>query len=122
MVFDGGWVHTPNMENSKDLDQIITVCEIPLSDEFKISPKAKMETPGWKNEKTKLIASWIVNTPEICESARKFAKENPSAPILYRAWLKSTEMQKVVTPDGISVLDPELHFGELSIVLWTLTV
>ena len=31
-------------------------------------------------------------------------------------------MQDVVTPDGISVLDPELHFGELSDVLWTLTV
>ena len=31
-------------------------------------------------------------------------------------------MQKIVTPDGISVLDPELHFGELSDVLWTLTV
>jgi hypothetical protein len=48
--------------------------------------------------------------------------DNPNAPILYRAWLKASEMQKVVTPDGISVLDPELHFGELSDVLWTLTV
>ena len=34
----------------------------------------------------------------------------------------ASEMQKLVTPDGISVLDPELHFGELSDVLWTLTV
>ena len=76
----------------------------------------------WKNEKTKLVASWIINTPEIYQSARNFAKENPSAPILYRAWLNASEMQKVVTPDGISVLDPELHFGELSDVLWTLTV
>jgi hypothetical protein len=31
-------------------------------------------------------------------------------------------MQEVVTPEGISLLDPELHFGELSEVLWTLTV
>ena len=76
----------------------------------------------WKNEKTKLVASWIINTPEIHKSARQFAIENPSAPILYRAWLKASEMQKAITPDGISVLDPELHFGELSDVLWTLTV
>ncbi len=76
----------------------------------------------WKNEKTKLDASWIINTPEICDSARKFATENPSAPILYRAWLKDEGMLKVNTPEGISVLDPELHFGELSDVLWALTV
>jgi hypothetical protein len=76
----------------------------------------------WKNEKTKLVASWIINTPEICDSARQFAKSNPSAPILYRAWLKSANMQKVIIPEGISVLDAELHFGELSEVLWTLTV
>lgn len=81
-----------------------------------------MNTSSWKNEKTKLVASWIINTPEIYQSARNFAKGNPSAPILYRAWLKASEMQSVVTPDGISVLDPELHFGELSDVLWTLTV
>jgi hypothetical protein len=30
--------------------------------------------------------------------------------------------KKVNTPEGISVLDPELDFGELSLVLWTLTV
>ena len=77
---------------------------------------------NWKNEKTRLVASWIVNTPEIYRSARKFAIENPTAPILYRAWLKSANMQKLITPEGISVLDPELHFGELSDVLWTLTV
>jgi hypothetical protein len=77
---------------------------------------------GWKNEKTKLVASWIINTPNVYQSARKFALDNSSAPILYRAWLKAEEMQEVVTPDGISVLDPELHFGELSNVLWTLTV
>ncbi len=77
---------------------------------------------NWKNEKTKHVATWIINTSEIRDSARQFAKSNPSAPILYRAWLKSANMQKVITPEGISVLDPELHFGELSDVLWTLTV
>ncbi len=76
----------------------------------------------WKNEKTKLVASWIINTPEIYRSARKFAIENPSAPILYRAWLRAEGMQEVVTPEGIFVQDPELHFGELSDLLWTLTV
>ena len=76
----------------------------------------------WKNEKTKLVASWIINTPEVYRSARKFAVENPSAPILYRDWLRAEGMQEVVTPQGISVQDPELHFGELSEVLWTLTV
>ena len=81
-----------------------------------------MSTSSWKNEKTRVVASWIINTPEIHQSARQFAISNPSAPILYRAWLKSADMQKVITPDGISVLDPELHFGELSDVLWTLTV
>lgn len=76
----------------------------------------------WKNEKTRLVASWVINTPEICQSARSFARDYPDTPILYRAWLKASEMQNVVTPDGISVLDPELHFGELSSVLWALTV
>lgn len=76
----------------------------------------------WKNEKTKLVASWVINTPAVHQSARKFATENPTVPILYRAWLKSDGMQDLVTPDGISVLDPELHFGELSNVLWSLTV
>ncbi len=76
----------------------------------------------WKNEKTKLVASWIINTPEVYRSARKFAVENPSAPILYRAWLRAEGMQEDVTPEGISVQDPELHFGELSDLLWTLTV
>lgn len=76
----------------------------------------------WKNEKTRLIASWVINTPEICQSARNFARENPNVPILYRAWLKSANMQNVVTPDGISVLDAELHFGELSNLVWALTV
>ena len=71
----------------------------------------------WKNEKTKLVSTWIVNTPEIYQSARKFAIENPDAPILYRAWLKPEGMQKLVTPDGIPLLDPDLHFGELSEVL-----
>jgi hypothetical protein len=73
----------------------------------------------WRNEKTKLVATWLVNTPEIYQSARKFVIANPNAPILYRAWLKSKSLQKLVTPDGISVLDPELHFGELSEVLST---
>jgi len=73
----------------------------------------------WKNEKTKLVATWIVNTPDIYQSARKFAIENPDAPILYRAWLKSESMQELITPDGIPLLDPDLHFGELSEVLST---
>ncbi len=76
----------------------------------------------WKNEKTKLVASWIINTPEVYRSARKFAVKNPSAPILYRAWLRAEGMQEVVTTEGISVQDPELHFGELSDLLWSLTV
>lgn len=81
-----------------------------------------MTSSDWKNEKTKLIASWIVNTPAIYQSARQFATDNPNAPILYRAWLKAEGMQEMITPEGISVVDPELHFGELSNVLWTLTV
>jgi hypothetical protein len=81
-----------------------------------------MTKPQWKNEKTKLIATWIINTHEIYVSARNFAISNPNEPILYRAWLKAEEMQAIETPDGISVLDPELHFGELSEVLWSLTV
>lgn len=76
----------------------------------------------WKNEKTKLVAAWIINAPEVYRSARKFAVENPSAPILYRAWLRAEGMQEVVTTEGISVQDPELHFGELSDLLWSLTV
>ena len=76
-----------------------------------------MSNSTWKNEKTKLVASWIINTPVIYQSAHNFAKENPSAPILYRAWLKASEMQKVVTPDEIALLDPELDFRELSDVL-----
>ncbi len=76
----------------------------------------------WKNEKIKLVASWIVNTPEISESARNFALANPNAPILYRAWLKSEGWQKKETPDGIAVLDLDLHFGQLSEILWTLTI
>jgi hypothetical protein len=76
----------------------------------------------WANEKTRLVASWILNTPEIYASARIFAITNPNTPILYRAWVKSKNLQNLVTPEGISVLDPDLHFGELSNVLWTLTV
>ena len=34
-----------------------------------------MTLDNWKNEKTKLVASWIINTPEICQSARNFATE-----------------------------------------------
>lgn len=81
-----------------------------------------MSNSSWKNEKTKLVVSWIINTPEIYQSARNFVEENPSAPILYRAWSKASEMQKVVTPDGISLMDPDLGIGELSDALWTLTV
>ena len=76
----------------------------------------------WKNDKTRRVAAWLINTPDIYLSARQFAKDNVGTPMLYRAWLKSTDRQKVVTPDGISLLDPELHFGELSDVLWTFTV
>jgi hypothetical protein len=76
----------------------------------------------WKNEETRLVASWIINTPEVYQSARKFATENPSAPILYRAWLRAEGMQDVVIPEGISVLDPALNFGDLSNILWSLTV
>ncbi len=76
----------------------------------------------WKNEKTRLVASWILNTPEIFQSARNFAIADPGVPIMYRAWIKSEQMQNLVTPDGISVVDPELGFGQLSDVLWTLTV
>ena len=81
-----------------------------------------MDQGKWKNEKTRLVAAWIVNTPDIVTSARLFAKENPNAPILYRAWLNHENLQSFITPDGISVLDPELHFGELSNVLWAMTV
>ena len=81
-----------------------------------------MTSDSWKNEKTKSVASWIVNTPEISSSARNFAIGNPDAPILYRAWLKSEGWHEKVTQDGVSVLDLELHFGQLSEVLWTLTV
>ena len=80
-----------------------------------------MSGSNWKNKKAKLVVSWIINTPNVYQSARKFALDNPSAPILYRAWLRAEEMQEVVTPDGISAFDPELHFGELSDVLWTFT-
>jgi hypothetical protein len=76
----------------------------------------------WKNEKTRLIASWILNTPEVTRSARNFAEQNPGAPIIYRAWIRAEGMQNVVTPEGISVLDLDLHAGELSQLLWTLTV
>ncbi len=81
-----------------------------------------MSSSYWKNEKTRLVASWLVNTPDISESARAFAIENKDAAILYRAWLKSAKMQNVLTPEGISVLDPELHFGQLSDQVWALTV
>lgn len=81
-----------------------------------------MVSAEWKNEKTRLVASWVINTPKVYHSALQFAKANPNAPVLYRAWLKDSEMQNVVTADGISVLDPELHFGELSDFLWALTV
>ncbi len=74
----------------------------------------------WKNEKTRMVAFWLVITPEIRESARQFATQNKDAPILYRAWIRSSNMQKAITSDGISVFDPELHFGQLSdqIALW----
>ena len=79
-----------------------------------------MESEFWKNEKTKSVATWIVNTPEISISARNFVRNNPEAPIIYRAWIKAEGMQKAKSPDGIDVLDLELHFGQLSEVLHTL--
>ena len=79
-----------------------------------------MEAEFWKNDKTKSVAAWIVNTPDVAESARNFVRTNPDAPIIYRAWLKSEGMQKVKTPEGIDVLDLELHFGQLSDVLLSL--
>ena len=79
-----------------------------------------MELEFWKNEKTKSVASWIVNTPEVQESARNFVRSNPDVPIIYRAWIKEEGMQKSRTPEGIEVLDLELHFGQLSEVLHTL--
>jgi hypothetical protein len=76
----------------------------------------------WKNEKTKLVATWIVNTPDIEASARNFATKNKNMGMLFRAWIKSEGLASFVTPEGISLSDPDLHFGELSDVLWTLTV
>ena len=79
-----------------------------------------MEDEFWKNEKTKAVASWIVNTPEIATSAQNFVRNNLDAPIIYRAWIKAEGMQKSKTPEGIDLLDLELHFGQLSEVLHTL--
>ena len=79
-----------------------------------------MESEFWKNEKTKSVASWIMNTPELLFSARNFARSNLDVPIIYRAWIKAEGMQKVKTPEGIEVLDIELHFGQLSDVIKTL--
>jgi len=81
-----------------------------------------MSNSTWKNEKTKSVASWIINTPEIWQSAQEFARNNPDAPIIYRAWIKNTGMQNDFTPDGISVIDPTLDFGTLSEVLHTFTL
>ena len=81
-----------------------------------------VESVFWKNEKTRSVASWIVNTPEVQVSARNFVRDNPDAPIIYRAWVKAEGMQKVKTPEGIEVLDLELHFGQLSEVLHTLRI
>lgn len=79
-----------------------------------------MEAEFWKNDKTKSVAAWIVNTPDVAESARNFVRTNPDVPIIYRAWLKSEGMQKVKTSEGIDVLDLDLHFGQLSDVLLSL--
>jgi hypothetical protein len=81
-----------------------------------------VESVFWKIEKTRSVASWIVNTPEVQASARNFVRDNPDAPIIYRAWVKAEGMQKVKTPEGIEVLDLELHFGQLSEVLHTLRI
>jgi hypothetical protein len=58
----------------------------------------------WKNEKTRLLASWAVNTPAIFAFAQTFAIENPNAPIVYRSRIKHEELQTVITPDTISIL------------------
>ena len=79
-----------------------------------------MDAGFWKNEKTKAVATWIVNTPEVATSAQNFVRNNPYAPIIYRAWIKAEGMQKSKTPEGIGLLDLELHFGQLSEVLHTL--
>jgi len=78
-----------------------------------------MESEFWKNDKTKAVASWILNTPEVLVSARNFVRNNTDVPIIYRAWIKAEGMQKVRTPEGIEVLDLELNFGQLSEVLLT---
>jgi len=79
-----------------------------------------MELEFWKNEKTKSVASRIVNNPEVQMTALNFVRSNPDQPIIYRAWVKAEGMQKFKTPEGIDVLDLELHFGQLSDVLQTL--
>jgi len=79
-----------------------------------------MEAGFWKNEKTKAVATWIVNTPDVALSAKNFVRNNPDAPIIYRAWIKAQGMQKSKTPEGIELLDLELNFGQLSEVLHTL--
>ena len=78
-----------------------------------------MESEFWKNDKTKAVASWILNTPEVLVSARNFVRNNTDVPIIYRAWIKAEGLQKVRTPEGIEVLDLELNFGQLSEVLLT---
>ncbi len=79
-----------------------------------------MESEFWKNEKTKSVASWIMNTSEVQLSAVRFVHNNPDAPIIYRAWIKAEGMQKMNTPEGIHVLDLDLNIGQLSEVLHTL--
>jgi len=76
-----------------------------------------VESEFWKNDKTRLVTSWIVSTPEVADSARNFVKSNPHLPRIYRAWPKAEGMQQVETPEGIDVLDLELYFGPLSDVL-----
>lgn len=71
--------------------------------------------PDWKNEKTKLVTSWVINTPDLNQSAHKFTTANLSAPILYRAWLKSEELQEEINTDGILVLDLELPLASSAI-------
>ena len=74
----------------------------------------------WKNEKTRSVATWIMSNLDILNSARNFVRNNSDAPIIYRAWIKAERMHEHKTPEGIEVLDPELHFGQLSEVLNTL--
>ena len=83
-------------------------------------PRPKFPDSYWANSKTKAVAKWILNNPSVYGSAKSFVLKNPEAPIIYRAWIKAENLEQLVTEEGISVLDRELNFGQLSEVLLTL--